>query len=165
MVDAGKNVDRDGLRIIEAQPIALEGLDALPGRQERLQIESDDVVRQDARIRVTAAQRRGIASGIAFPRKVRAVGQGLKDGGERPVSRTLHQRQHLRRRPSVDIGEMMTQMGRGREVRAAMSSAAVALSGRASLRPCALTGQELVMLACPLWITKPIAFAVTGTSE
>src|SRR5262249_48728668 len=96
-----QRMNGEGMCIVEGQPIALEGLDALPRGQQRLQMEPDGLVRQKARIGVTAKQRHRLAPGIAFTPKIGTVQQGLKYGCERPVSRVLDERQHLRRRPTV----------------------------------------------------------------
>src|SRR5215831_2936342 len=89
------------VRIVEAQPIAFEGLDTLLRGQQGLQIEPDHLVRQNARIGVAAKHWYRFAPGMALAREVRAVEHAPKDGCERPVSRVLNDRQDLRWWPSI----------------------------------------------------------------
>src|SRR5262249_4473142 len=61
-------VNGDRLRVVEGKPITLERFDALLRREQRLQIESDDLVREDARVGVAAEQRHRLALGATLAR-------------------------------------------------------------------------------------------------
>jgi hypothetical protein len=70
-------MDGDGVRIVEAKPIALEGLDALRRGEQRLQVHPDHLVGEDAWVGVAAEQRHRLALGVALACEVGPLDQRL----------------------------------------------------------------------------------------
>src|SRR5215831_8162412 len=92
-------------RLSKTQPIALESLYPLFRREQRLQIEPDDLVAQHARIGVAAEQWDRLSLGVTLARQIGVREQRLEDWRERALPRTFDDGQHLRRRPAiVDVG-------------------------------------------------------------